>query len=123
MHLDRDDRGVSNDTVIAPDGTVIVIKRNEEYVFIRGIIPGEYIVNVHWYYQREHTPVKVKIKLVRLKKINKVLLEKEVMLEYAGDEKTAFRFTLDQEGALTSTNDIFRSLVLIKDLYPPTGGH
>ena len=122
MHLDRDDRGLYNDTIITPDGTQITIKKNEEYIFLRGIIPGEYIVNIHMFQRVSETPVAVKIKLIRLKKINAIVFEKEITLTHAGDEKTAFRFILNEKGSLVSTNDIFRSLVMMKNLYQQ-GGH
>ena len=47
-HLDRDDLGATNDT-IATDHGPIVHQLNEEHITIRGIVEGEYIVNVHWY--------------------------------------------------------------------------
>jgi hypothetical protein len=46
MHLDRDDRGVANDTIIV-NGQTVVNPLNQEVVTIRGYAPGEYTVNLH----------------------------------------------------------------------------
>ena len=47
MALSRDDLGTFNDTVYDPKGKPnYSLSRNEEMVTIRGIVPGEYIVNV-----------------------------------------------------------------------------
>ena len=48
MHLDKDDLGKRNDTIMV-NGVEKIVKINREVVTIRGIVPGEYIVNVHFY--------------------------------------------------------------------------
>ena len=48
MHLDKDDLGKRNDTIMV-NGVEKIVKINREVVTIRGIVPGEYIVNVHYY--------------------------------------------------------------------------
>ena len=55
MYLDKDDLGFANDVVTNVDGTVQKVNINREVVTIRGIIPGEYIVNAHYYSSREWT--------------------------------------------------------------------
>ena len=45
MHLDRDDRGNFKDTIVL-DGEKINNPINQETVTLRGIMPGEYVVNV-----------------------------------------------------------------------------
>ena len=47
MHLDRDDLGKQNDTIIMPDGKEIIFPYNEELLILRGIMEGEYVINVH----------------------------------------------------------------------------
>ena len=54
LHLDKDDLGQSNDTVFLADGTKKVIYLNREVMTIRGIVPGEYIVNNHLYSMKGH---------------------------------------------------------------------
>lgn len=111
MHLDRDDLGRRSDTVRTADGRIYQDPENREIVTIRGIIPGEYVVNVHLYFARERnqrTPVEI-----RLEKLNPqvvLVTSNNVTLENTGDEKTAFRFTIDAAGDVTHTTDLFKSL-------------
>jgi hypothetical protein len=53
MHLDKDDLGYVNDVVMNVDGTITKVNINREVVTVRGIIPGEYIINVHYYSTRK----------------------------------------------------------------------
>ena len=53
MYLDKDDLGYANDIVKNVDGTITKVNINREVVTIRGIIPGEYIINVHYYSERK----------------------------------------------------------------------
>ena len=76
-----------------------------------GIIPGEYVVNVHMYSERdksEKTPVTVKLE--KINPLLKTITIKETELGKAGDEKTCFRFTLDNVGDVTSVNDLEKEL-------------
>ena len=108
MHLDRDDTGVAFDTISTSFG-VVTYKENREMVSIRGYVPGEYVVNVHMYTKREdkETPV-----TIILEKINpySVITGRNVVLMERGDEKTAFRFTVNSEGKVIQTNQLEKSL-------------
>ena len=108
MHLDRDDTGLSFDTISTSFG-LVEYKENREMVSIRGYVPGEYVVNVHMYTKREdkETPV-----TIILEKINpyKVVTGRNVVLKLRGDEKTAFRFTVDDEGKVIQTNQLEKGL-------------
>ena len=108
MHLDRDDTGLSFDTISTSFG-IVEYKENREMVTIRGYVPGEYVVNVHMYTKREdaETPV-----TIILEKINpyKVVTGRNVVLKLRGDEKTAFRFTVDDEGKVIQTNQLEKGL-------------
>ena len=55
MYLDKDDLGYANDIVKNVDGTITKVNINREVVTIRGIIPGEYIINAHYYSARKWT--------------------------------------------------------------------
>jgi hypothetical protein len=52
MHLDKDDLGYVNDIVYNANGKITKVNINREVVTIRGIIPGEYIINAHYYSSR-----------------------------------------------------------------------
>lgn len=113
MHLDRDDLGKSNDKFVAADGTVIEVKENREIVSLRGIVPGEYIVGVHMYLRKdtgESTPVT--IKLEKINPVLKTITMHEIKLGPNGDEKTAFRFTLDSAGDVTNITQLEKKLAV-----------
>jgi hypothetical protein len=109
MHLDRDDVGHFNDKLSTPFGDV-EFNENREVVTLRGTIPGEYVVNVHMYMHRVEkmvTPVKI-----QLDKINpfQIITVKSVVLNLTGDEKTAFRFTVDRDGKVVDLNELPKTL-------------
>ena len=114
MNLDRDDLGRANDTIETLNGEKILVRQNIEHVTIRGIIPGEYIVNVHLYRRSprhevleedyfENIPVRVNVE-----KLNPygVVYIKELLLTVKGEEKTVLRFTVDADGKITEINDL-----------------
>ena len=110
MHLSRDDVGITNDRIQTPFGTV-AYDENREIITFRGVIPGEYVVNVHMYTKRDsrlETPV-----TVQLDKINpfQVITRKKTILLEKGDEKTVFRFVVDNEKEVTSLNELPKSLI------------
>lgn len=103
MHLDRDDIGNLNDFVTLPNGKKIEYKENREIVSIRGIVSGEYIVNVHLYSRKTETskgPVPVNI---RLEKMNpyKLISFRDVKLDTTGAEVTVFRFGVAADGNIS----------------------
>ena len=112
MHLDRDDLGHRNDTIQTPDGP-LEYNENREIVSIRGILPGEYIVNVHMYHKNsvEDCPV-----TIQLDKINpfKIVTTKTVVLKLKADEKTAFRFTVNQNGDVIDVNELPKNLANVE---------
>ena len=99
MHLDRDDLGKRSDTVRGADGTLYTVKENQEIVTIRGIIPGEYVVNMHMYLDREKdVPTPVSVKLEKLNPQVTLVTTNRILLGNTADEKTAFRFVVDARG-------------------------
>ena len=107
MHLDRDDLGSANDSIKLPDGRWIKIKTNKEIVTLRGIIKGEYTVNVHLFNKRSDHPAGVPVQIT-IEKLNdyKMVYFREVVLETEGDEITVCRFTLDDDGEVIATNEL-----------------
>lgn len=101
--LDRDDVGFARDYVIMPDGQERRAYLNEEIVTIRGILPGEYILNLNLYNCKQGylPPVPVKVKISKLNPTASVVLSKEVTLEYIGEEMHITRFTIDPQGGVT----------------------
>ena len=106
MHLDKDDLGAMNDTVVNADGSISTVKINREVVTIRGIIKGEYVINAHYYSIRSYDKISPKKSVVTVKvELHKVnpysimwLGEKE--FNQRGQEETFLRFRLDKDGKI-----------------------
>ena len=121
MYLDKDDLGYANDIVKNIDGTITKVNINREVVTIRGIIPGEYIINAHYYSSRKWTGQTLSTnvddpanyELRKGKPIGKQLTVKielhkvdpykiwwigEKTFTHKGQEETFVRFTIDQDG-------------------------
>ena len=111
MHLDRDDLGHRNDTIETQFGTV-KYGENREIVTIRGIIPGEYVVNIHAYKKEGSEPIPVTVVLDKINPFSTVVRE-VVEIRITGDEKTAFRFVLDKDGDVKSFNKLKKSLMSV----------
>lgn len=110
MHLDRDDRGLTNDTQQV-DGQEIVNPLNQEVVTIRGRPPGEFIVNVHYYKSTDQLEVPVTIYVAEVNPTLTVLHYATLSLKQEGEEKTAVRFTLNAQGKVENINTLQTSLV------------
>ena len=113
MHLDRDDRGMLNDFIIV-NGTKVANPLNQEIVTIRGVIPGEYVVNVHYYATEDQKPVPVQVKVEKVNPVLEVVYYGEVTLEHQGDEKTAVRFKIAADGSVEATNNLQKHLVKLQ---------
>ena len=106
MHLDKDDLGAMNDTVVNADGSISTVKINREVVTIRGIIKGEYVVNGHYYSLRSYdkvNPPKPNITVrVELHKVNpySIMWVGEKEFNHRGQEETFLRFRLDKDGRI-----------------------
>ena len=109
LHLDRDDRGDLNDTVTI-DGEEVVHPINQEVVTIRGIISGEYIVNLHYYESTSQTPVKAVLRIDKVNPTLKMVFVDQVILNAVDDEKTVLRFRLDAGGEMVSMNRLEKIL-------------
>jgi len=117
MHLDKDDLGKTNDTIVNADGSRSTVMINREVVTIRGIVPGEYIINGHYYSTRDYSgrPVEfgeTKIAANKPKKNLTVKVELHKVTPYTilwtgqkqftqkGQEETFLRFRIDNKGNL-----------------------
>ena len=105
MHLDRDDLGNANDTMVLADGTIVATDENHEVATIRGWIQGEWNVNIHYYAARGRSkvtgdkkvnplgPIPVTVDLIRVNPFKEITISKLTLLE-PGQETTAFNFTV-----------------------------
>jgi hypothetical protein len=109
MHLDRDDRGNYRDTITV-DGRTIQNPLNQEMVTIRGIVPGEYVVNVYQFLATSAAKVPVSVKVEKLNPVATVVYYGNKDLDHTGHEETFVRFTLDAEGQVSDVNTRPKSL-------------
>jgi hypothetical protein len=94
FNLLRDDLGRRGDTT----------ELNYEISYSRGVPAGEYTVNVHLYrnsggYVSIPVTISVSVKAKSNESARRVLAT-ELLLENEGEERTAFRFSLDDKGRL-----------------------
>ena len=112
MHLDRDDLGTINDTQFVPGIGLVNYPHNREITTIRGIMPGEYVFNIHLYRKRsDGDPVPVTVILEKLNPHVKLLYSKTVELSHFWQEKTIIRFVLDVDGEVRESYFIYKPLV------------
>lgn len=109
IHLDRDDRGLSNDTQVI-NGKTFINPLNQEVLTIRGRIPGDYTINVHYFKSENGEKVPVTIYLAEINPTLKVLHYADTVLKRAGDEQTAVRFSIDEDGKLGNINQLQKKL-------------
>lgn len=110
MHLDRDDRGLQGDVIVI-DGKQVVNPLNTEVVTIRGIEPGEFTVNVHYFDSKDGRPVEVTVSIIKVNPRAEVVFYGSVTLAKKGDEATAARFTVLPDGSVTHVNTLKKTLV------------
>ena len=109
LALDRDDRGNYRDVIVV-NGERIENPINQETVTLRGIVSGEYVVNVFHYVANGVDPVPVTVKVERLNPRLEVVYYGVVDVDHRGEEETVIRFVLDDEGNPSSLTDRFKSL-------------
>ena len=109
VHLDRDDRGMLNDT-LEVGGRKLDNPLNQEVVTIRGVVPGEYVVNVFYYATETNNPVHATLRVDRVNPVLKVAYYDKIELAKKGDEKTALRFTLNPDGEIANIGHTFKKL-------------
>ena len=110
MVLERDDRGGANDFIVV-NGQKISTPIREEIVTIRGIVPGEYVVNVSHFQATTGLPVPATVKVQKLNPTTQVVFDDKVFVDHTGDEKTAVRFRIDAEGKVIDVNRRQKSLL------------
>jgi len=121
LTLDRDDRGGVHDT-IAINGKRVATPIREEVTTIRGLVAGEYTVNVAHYVATTGKPVPANVRVQKLNPVARVIYEGQVTVDHKGDEKTVVRFRLDEKGEVVDINHREKSLLNILGASRPTEG-
>ncbi|MDZ7813223.1 MAG: hypothetical protein U5L74_08915 [Ideonella sp.] len=110
MHLDRDDRGLANDTLVI-NGQQVVNPLNQEVVTVRGFAPGEYTVNLHYYDTKNGEPVTATVSVVKVNPRAEVVFYGSLDLARKGDEATAVRFMVNRDGGVEGVNTLPKTLI------------
>ena len=110
MHLDRDDRGLANDSIVV-NGRQVVNPLNQEVVTLRGIAQGEYTVNAHYYESKDGKPVEATVSIVKVNPRAEVVYYGSATVARKGDEVTLARFTILPDGGVTNINTLPKTLV------------
>ena len=125
VSLERDDLGHRESTTV--DGKLVPKHVNHETLFMRGLREGQYVVNVHYYNDnglnqctegppqcdpatKSSSPrlpiqVPVRVQIIRLVPTYQLVHSVELLLEREGMELTAFRFFVDENGAISRVSD------------------
>lgn len=109
MHLDRDDRGQFKDVLLI-NGEEVANPLNQETVSVRGLMDGEYVVNVVHFIATSVDPVPVSVKVEKMNPRVRVVFYGDVDLNQTGQERTVVRFTL-KDDEIINVNSREKSLV------------
>lgn len=110
LHLDRDDRGAKNSSVLV-NGTAYTSAIRQEIVTLRGIVPGEYVVNAHYYDSADQQPVDVTVTVVKVNPQAEIVFTGTQQIPRKGDERTLVRFTLDDAGQVLALSTSPKTIV------------
>ena len=110
MVLERDDRGGANDFIMVA-GKKITSPIREETVSVRGIVAGEFTVNINHYLATTGKPVPVSVKVEKINPTVDVVHYDTIMMDHTGQEKTAVRFRVAADGSVTDVNHRENSLI------------
>lgn len=123
MHLERDSLGFHNNVIKDDAGNVLYrASENKETTVLRGVVPGEYTVNVHLYacktlsekmFIGQSIPTTVKVSLIKLNPTFKNMHMTDVTLPKIWDEDTAFNFVIDNKGNIIEINRNYKNLVKV----------
>jgi len=114
LHLDRDDLGSTNDSVII-DGVTKIINTNRETITIRGKVPGDYFVAVHYYSKTTKGPLPYTVTVMKVNPY-KELYSISGELNVRREKQRLPAFGVDKDGNVT---EIFSHY---KDIVPEGGG-
>ena len=92
-------------------GRKILSPIRQETVSIRGIVAGEYTVNVNHYLATTNAPVPVAVKVEKVNPTVEVVHYDTLVLDHAGQERTAVRFRVADSGKVVDVNHQDKSLI------------
>ena len=102
--LDHDNLGVGNSSALDANGNAITSATRDEVIYIRQSLPGTYVVNVTMYAQYGGEAEPVTVTLTSVYPAYRQVVARQLTLTENHEEHTAFRFTVDDDGNVTSTD-------------------
>lgn len=121
MHLDHDDRGSARERMTV-NGQTIRNPLNQEIVTIRGIAPGEYVVNAHEFLATSNAKLPVSVKVEKLNPTANVVFYGTQEFDHKGQEETFVRFTLDADGKVSDVTT-GPPVSLVRSVRTPASGN
>ena len=100
-HLDRDDLGVSTD-VVQVAGETMILRYNREVATMRGLMQGDFHINVHVYSKKDDGPTKFSITVIDINPY-KEIYKLEAMAEGFSDIIKFPAFTVGPDGEIIDT--------------------
>jgi hypothetical protein len=110
MVLDRDDRGGLNNSIVV-NGKRISSPIRQETISVRGLVAGEYTVNINHYLATTNAPVPVSVKVEKVNPAVMVVYYDTINVDHAGHELTAVRFRIADDGSVLDVNRRDKSLI------------
>lgn len=110
LNLERDDRGKLDD----------VAEINFESISVRTLEAGEYVVNLHMFYNHgEPLPVPVVVTVVSKNEDIGRIFSGQVMLNHLREEVTVVRFSLDDDGNLVpgSVGNAYKEVIPVSSKF------
>jgi uncharacterized protein YfaP (DUF2135 family) len=104
--LDHDNMGAANSKVTDADGNLVDAPTRDEVVYVRQTMPGTYVVNVHFYAKYGEVPEPVTVTLTEVAPSYRTVISRQLSYTDKKEEHTAFRFTVDDHGNVTSTDTV-----------------
>ena len=96
---------------IEVEGKVIENVLNQEVAAVRGTVPGEYTVNLHYYESVQQTTVPVTVRVAKVNPVYKIFFNDTIDMRRKGEERTAVRFTILRDGKIGRINRLEKKLV------------
>jgi hypothetical protein len=105
MQLEHDDLGTKHTSY---SGANV----NQERTVIRAATPGQWVANINLFSRLQGSaPIPVRVTLWDLRKEDHVVYSDQRTVMHMGDERTAFRFTIDHAGNVSGISHLRVSLV------------
>lgn len=120
MFLDRDDLGHQNDEIII-NGVKKIIEINQEIISIRAIVPGRWIVAVHFYKRHdknpEGTPIPVNVQMNKMNPKVKIIFRETKLMRTTWQESTVAIFDMLPDGTITNI-ELYGQMPMVHERIP-----